>query len=269
MNLSLSGDFTAGRVSSQARGAVESWSEENLYCANCSSPRLKRLAPNTQPNDFACPNCYFRFQLKGQKSRLGNSLSAGAHETLMKAVQRDEAPSYYFLHYDAATWAVLNLLLVPHFAIPPSAIVKRPGAAGCRFALDRIPTDARIPIITTIKSSGQGDTECVMISRPEEVREKFRRLKPLSDIPTKQRALALEILNIARRIAARNDKASGNAAGIHRPTFTNEEVYAYERELARSHPGYRRVRDKIRQQLYALKEAGFLTRPERGVWKLK
>jgi hypothetical protein len=39
----------------------------------------------------------------------------------MRAIQRDEAPSYYFMHYDAATWTVRNLLLVPHFAFPPSA----------------------------------------------------------------------------------------------------------------------------------------------------
>jgi hypothetical protein len=33
-------------------------------------------------------------------------------------------------------------------------------------------------MITTIRSASPGGTECIMISRPEEVREKFRRLKP-------------------------------------------------------------------------------------------
>ena len=33
--------------------------------------------------------------------------------------------SFFFLHYDLATWRVKNLLLVPSFAFPPSAIIKR------------------------------------------------------------------------------------------------------------------------------------------------
>jgi len=61
-------------------------------------------------------------------------------------------------------WVVRNLLLVPHFAFPPSAIIKRPplsstarraGWVGCNFALNRIPADARIEIVTTVIEKGR------------------------------------------------------------------------------------------------------------------
>ncbi len=75
---------------------------------------------------------------------------------MMNAIRNDETPNFYFMQYDLATWSVKNLLLVPHFAFPPSAIVKRPplsenarraGWVGCNIALNRIPSDARISIV--------------------------------------------------------------------------------------------------------------------------
>lgn len=143
--------------SQRARVVTESWGEQNLYCPNCASSKLTRLAHNTQASDFSCPDCHFWFQLKGQKSAIGRTISDGAYASMMRAIQTDKAPSYYFMQYDAATWTVRHLLLVPHFAFPPSAIVKRnplsatarrAGWVGCNFALDRIPADARIPIVT-------------------------------------------------------------------------------------------------------------------------
>ncbi len=44
---------------------------------------------------------------------------------MMNAIRHDELPRFYFMQYDLVTWRVRNLLLVPHFAFPPSAIIKR------------------------------------------------------------------------------------------------------------------------------------------------
>jgi type II restriction enzyme len=288
MNLSMSGalgaDYKSG--SQRARVVTEAWGEHNLYCPNCSSPKLGRLSHNTQASDFSCPKCKFWFQLKGQKSRIGNSITDGAYASMMRAIQRDEAPSYYFMHYDAAAWTVRNLLLVPHFAFPPSAIVKRPalsatarraGWVGCNFALNRIPVDARIPIVTTFKSSATGDTEAIMISKPEDVRKKFRRIKPLKELSAIQRGWVLDVLNIVRRIAARSSGRESAHSKISQSRltsaatgeFTNSDIYAFERELAALHPDNRHIRDKIRQQLQVLRDAGFLVQVERGVWRVK
>ena len=80
---------------------------------------------------------------------------------MMAAIRNDETPNFYFMQYDLATWSIRNLLLVPHFAFPPSAIIKRPplsqtarraGWIGCNIALNRILPDAWISIVTTVSS---------------------------------------------------------------------------------------------------------------------
>jgi type II restriction enzyme len=247
---------------------TESWGEHNLYCPNCSSAKLNRLAHNTHASDFSCPECRFWFQLKGQKTPIRGSITDGAYDSMMRAIRTDAAPSYYFMHYDLQTWTIRNLLLVPHFAFPPSAIVKRKplsatarraGWVGCNFALDRIPVDARIEVVSTHPSSAPTTT---VIAPPHEVREKFRRIKPFKDLSVTQRGWTLDVLNIVRRIAE-SKRRSNNT-----PIITNTDVYLYEHELAKLHPDNRHVKDKIRQQLQVLRDLRILSQPERGTWEI-
>ena len=174
---------------------------------------------------------------------------------------------------------------------PLSATARRAGWVGCNFALNRIPADARIPIVTTrgteigravspltaerkVDVRPAGDCEPylneTLIIPPEEVRERFRRVKPLKDLSVTQRGWTLDVLNIVRRITG---KSGGQ--GTARPTFsdlttfTNADVYAFERELEKLHPDNRHIRDKIRQQLQVLRDTGFLTQPERGLWRVR
>jgi hypothetical protein len=177
MNLSMTGasgiDFKSG--TQRARALIESWGEHNLYCPNCASPRLKRQ--DDPDGGLGCPRCGSRFRLKGQKARIGHSVTDGPYTALMRAIRRGDAPGFFVLHYDAVSWTVRDLLLVPGAVLAPAAIMRGPDGVGCRIMLDSLPPAARIPLVTTIKSSGAGDTECIMISRPEEVREKFRQFK--------------------------------------------------------------------------------------------
>jgi type II restriction enzyme len=250
----MNGELAAADHSQPGRVVPEFWGEQNLYCPNCSSPKLERLTPLAEASDLGCPKCKFRFHIRGQKARFGHTLVDGAYDVAMRSIRSEDGVSYFFVHYDLATWAVRDVLLVPHFAISPSAIVKRARGKDCSFALDRIPPDARITIVTTISPSGAGDTECIMISRVEEVREKFRRLKPLADIPASRRGWALDVLNVVRRL--RKDE------------FTSADVYAHARELKQLRPGKGDVRNKIRQQLHVLRDAGLLAQSER-VWQVK
>jgi type II restriction enzyme len=257
MNLSMHSAEASGHPQN-VRGVAETWGEHNLYCPNCPSPRLTRPAQNSAPGDFSCPDCGFQFQLKGQKMRFSSDIADGIYATTLRAVKNNDAPAFFFVHYDLPTWTVRDVLLVPGFAIPPSAITKRKSGASCNITLSRIPLDARIPIVTTIKASRSGDTECIMISRMEEVRAKFKRLTPLADIASGQRALALDVLNIIRR--------------LKKTEFTSADFYPFERELKKLHAGQRNLRDKIRRQLQVLRNAGFLIQPargQRGLWQLK
>jgi type II restriction enzyme len=171
-------------------------------------------------------------------------------------------------------WLVRNLLLVPHFAFPPSAIIKRKplsqtarraGWVGCNFNLSRIPVEARIEIIITRGSSRRRGNETpseksgrdqslltssptnqTIIVPPEEVREKFKRIKPLKEISVTQRGWTLDVLNAIRCLveSRRRGDESGFATG-NRPSlltsaptgeFKTSDVYAFERELAKLHP---------------------------------
>jgi type II restriction enzyme len=272
----MTGEFAAAyhSGSQRARVVTEAWGESNLYCPNCSSPKLSRLRNNTKASDYSCPACGFWYQLKGQQSRIGERINDGAYAAMMEAIRRDETPNFYFMQYELATWRVKNLLLVPSFAFPPSAIIKRKplaptarraGWIGCNIALNRVPVEARISVVT--ESRALPDSE---------VRAQFRRVKPLSEISVAQRGWTLDVLNAIRRLvsegrAPRDPNFSGQSGTrITRPSgeFTTADAYAFERELEQLHPDNRHVRDKIRQQLQVLRDLGLLLHVERGVWRL-
>jgi len=255
MNLSMDGD-RASRYhsnSQRARVVTEAWGADNLYCPNCSSPKLTRLSHNTKASDFSCPNCRFWYQLKGQKTRLGKSVNDGAYAAMLEAIRHDETPSFYFMHYDLATWSIRNLLLIPSFAFPTSAIIKRnplavtarrAGWVGCNIALSRIPADARIAIVTESH-----------VASAKNVRAQFRRVKPLAEIKAKERGWTLDVLNAVRRLG--------------KTEFTTSDAYAFAHELEKLHPDNRHVRDKIRQQLQVLRDTGFLSHIDRGLWAVR
>jgi type II restriction enzyme len=213
---------------------------------------LSRLQNNTQASDYSCPSCGFWYQLKGQKSPIRSSIADGAFEAMMNAIRNDETPNFYFMQYELATWRVKNLLLVPSFAFPPSAIIKRKplsvtarraGWTGCNIALNRIPVEARIAVVTENQAASES-----------EVREKFKRVKPLKDISVAQRGWTLDVLNAIRRLG--------------KTEFTTADTYAFTRELEKLHPDNRHVQDKIRQQLQVLRDLGLLLHIERGIWRL-
>ena len=306
------------------------------------------LEPGHPASDYSCPACGFWYQLKSQKSRLGDSITDGAYAAMVDAIKRDELPSFYFMQYEICSsrrqsaqtsppefqmepthvgchsspeegilWSVRNLLLIPHFAFPPSAIIKRKplsstarrhGWVGCNFALNRIPVEARIPLVITRSSPARRDesapsssvegresqsrltSAATIIVPPEEVRERFKRVKPLKDIPVQMRGWTLDVLNAVRRLveerrasvldcggrAQRRHRFSGaitrsqsgvTAAALHNE-FTTAEAYIFERELEQLHPDNRHVKDKIRQQLQVLRDAGLLLHICRGEWRL-
>lgn len=254
MNLSMTADLAAAYKSGsqQTRVVTESWGENNLFCPNCTSPKLSRLSNNTKASDYSCPSCGFRYQLKGQRTRIGKSVSDGAYAAMMDAIRNDKTPNFYFLHYDLATWSIRNLLLVPSFAFPPSAVIKRKplsatarraGWVGCNIALTQIPADAKIPVVkeTTILPA-------------TEVRERFKRVKPLSQIKATERGWTLDVLNAVRHLG--------------KTEFTTADAYSFIRELEALHPVNRHVKDKIRQQLQVLRDMNLLVHVERGVWRL-
>jgi len=255
MNLSMTGDLAADYHSGaqRARVVTESWGASNLYCPNCSSPKLTSLEPGHPANDYRCPSCEFWFQLKSQKSRIGDFITDGAYTAMMNAIRHDETPNFYFMQYELATWRVKNLLLVPSFAFPPSAIIKRnplsstarrAGWVGCNFALNRIPGSARIPVVN------EGT-----ISPPSQVREQYHLArKQVEGLTVKQRGWRLDVLRVIQSLG--------------KAEFTTTDAYIFERELEQLHPDNRNIKAKIRQQLQELRDRNLLLHIDRNRWRL-
>ena len=157
--------------------------------------------------------------------------------------------------------------------------------------MSRIPAEARIQIVRTVKRSGTGfqpvselkrnkyedrqDACPTIIVPPAEVRAQFRRVKSFANFSVEQRGWTLDVLNLVRRICDRcSERQFAHSKGQSRLTsaatreFTNEDVYAHARELEQLHPDNRHIRDKIRQQLQILRDAKLLIHVGSGVWRL-
>lgn len=121
--------------SRRAGVASEAWGLTNLYCPNCHSDSLTPSATNTQAIDYTCPRCRAPFQLKAQSRVLAGRIVDAAYSAMVRAIQEDRTPNLFALHYEPVGWKVANLILIPHFAFPLSAIEKRKPLAPRRAGL--------------------------------------------------------------------------------------------------------------------------------------
>lgn len=259
-------------ASQRARVGTESWGAANFFCPVCDSPRLDVAAHGTATLDYSCPKCSSPFQLKSQAKPFGAKILDSAYSQMKRAIVTDRTPNLYVLHYDLTAWAVRTVILIPHFAFALSAIEVRPplaptarraGWVGCNILLNKIPQDARIPIV----ADGS--------FRPAaEVRQAYRRLRPLEKLKAETRGWTLDVLQVVRALVEEREAGRAGfaaqpkeAAPLHR-TFTLDEVYAHTEELAKLHPDNRHVRDKIRQQLQILRDLGLLEFLSPGSYRL-
>jgi len=169
---------------------------------------------------------------------------------MLSAIREDRTPNL-LLSYNQVTWQVKDLLIIPHFAFSEQAIIprkpliataRRAGWIGCNIDLSRITPEARISIIR----SGE-------ITPSATVLQLFSRLRPLSQIKSGERGWTLAILN-----------AIQSAGWIE---FTTKAAYGFEQGLRKLFPSNKHIRQKIRQQLQVLRDAGLLTHVSRGVWR--
>ncbi len=161
---------------------------------------------------------------------------------MIAAIVSDRAPHLVLLHYSREAWSVLDVTLIPKFAISESAIEKRKplsrearraGWVGCNILLTRIPPDGRLAIVRN-----------GIVERASQVRRQFERIRPLAKLGAGERGWTLDVLNVVRE--------------LRRKEFSLDEAYSKEQGLVALHPANRHVRDKIRQQLQVLRDKGLL-----------
>jgi len=229
-------------ASQRARVATEEWGEENLYCLKCTAGSLNPTRHGTPAIDFHCPNCESPYQLKSLSRPISDRIPDAAYSAMRQAIVTGNTPNLFVLSYGMDSWKVNDLILVPSFVFTMSAVEKRPplaptarraGWVGCDIILGRIPTDAKIPLISA------GKSENVAAARRH-----YKDLAPLSKLALKRRGWTLDVLNVVR--------------SLNKKSFTLDEVYAHADELAALHPDNRHVHDKIRQQLQTLRDFGLL-----------
>jgi type II restriction enzyme len=240
-------------ASQRARVSTEPWGAANLYCPACDSPRIESLRANTPAHDFKCPSCLSWFQLKSKSSVFGRRVQDGAFDTMRRTIVEDRTPNLFLLQYKRPELVVENVLLIPHFAFsesmlerrkPLSPTAERAGWVGCNFLLDRIPADARIPVIQ--------DGQTVSSAK---VRKAYEKLRPLEKLNVQKRGWTLDVLQIVK--------------GLSKKEFTLKEVYDQEEALAKLHPDNHNVQPKIRQQLQVLRDLDLLEFLTPGFYRLK
>jgi len=172
---------------------------------------------------------------------------------MRQAILEDRTPNLYVLDYDLPAWTVRTITLIPRFAFTLSALecrkplaptARRAGWVGCNILLDKLPSDARIPVI----QAGQARSR-------KEVRAAYDRLRPLQKLEPEDRGWTLDVLQSVR--------------SLNRKEFTLSDVYNKTDDLATLHPRNLHVHAKIRQQLQVLRDLGLITFQGGGAYQLR
>ena len=112
-------------ASQKARVITEAWALENMYCPACVSDGLDDMPRGTEAVDFVCPRCSCGFQLKAMSKPIGRRIVDAAYDAMIRAILGNRLPHFLLLSYDFDAAVVNDLVLIPSFCLPPSAIEKR------------------------------------------------------------------------------------------------------------------------------------------------
>lgn len=238
-------------ASQWARKVTEGWANQNLYCLACPANQLNPHAANKAVEDFFCPSCGRRLQLKAKNGGIPATVSNSAFEKKRAAIAANRAPDYCFMGYDRDALLVNELLWVPgHFMTmsvisqrkPLRASAKRAGWVGSNIHLNLIPSAGKIALI----KHGH-------ILPRAQARAKFQQLSFMNQLDSEQRGWLADVLTALDSLEVRQGAQ-----------FTNDDIYGCEAVLADLHPNNHNIRPKIRQQLQVLTARGVVKRISPG-----
>ncbi|MBO5512084.1 MAG: restriction endonuclease [Clostridia bacterium] len=225
-----------------ARILTENWVKQNMYCPRCGHLHIEQFKNNRPVADFFCPICHSEYELKSKNGNLGRKINDGAYETMIARITENNNPDFLFMSYSKSEYTVNDLIFIPkHFFVPDIIEKRKPlaetahraGWVGCNIIIERIPEQGRISIISngTIIDANHV-VEKVKISNRLEIKD------------INSRGWIIDVLNCVNRISAQ--------------IFSLDNVYSFEQELQKKHPGNYNVKPKIRQQLQVLRDKGFI-----------
>lgn len=239
-----------------SRVITESWAGENLYCLNCETDRIEAHRPGKRVEDFLCPVCDRRIQLKASRGGHGNKVANSAYEPKMEAISSNAAPDYAFMGFDPDAWRVTELFLVPGHYLTPSVVEKRKplssdarrsGWVGSNILLDRIPSTGRVEIVDGGSVVPKSDAW-----------SKFEQTAFLSGESTVARDWTTAVMDCIDDLPVQ-----------HGERFELADVYDFEDRLEEQYPENGHIRAKIRQQLQVLREEGLVEFLGDGEYRLR
>ena len=248
---SLAENYTS--ASQKMRILTEAWVDDVIYCPNCGEPRIDQYPNNKPAADFFCANCKEDYELKSKKESVGRKIVDGAYDTMIGRLQSSNNPNFFLLHYSPADLSVKDFFVIPkHFFVPEIIEKRKPlaptahraGWVGCNILLQHIPETGKIFYVR----SGQIEPKEKVLSGWQ----KTLFLREEKEISAK--GWLLDVMRCVEKIG--------------KQSFTLNDVYAFEQELAKLHPENKHVKDKIRQQLQVLRDRGYLEFTARGQYHL-
>ncbi len=250
MNLNLNFDLAKNYKSNaqKIRVVSESWAERNVYCSSCGG-MLKKSDNNARVLDFSCQDCFQQFELKSVRGRFSRKVTDGAYDSMIARLRDVTSPNFLFLTYDGSQSTVTNLFVVPTYFMDGAVIekrrplqiyAKRAGWIGCNILLDRVPEVGKI---FYVKNAVVLNKKTVIASWES---TKFLR----NEKSFEARGWTLEVLRNIQSLGVKE--------------FTLQQMYDFELKLQKRFPGNNFVKEKIRQQLQVLRDAGLISFEGRG-----
>lgn len=226
--------------SQKARMLTEKWTSDNLECPNCGG-KLSLLPANSRTSDLQCQACRETYQLKSQKMPFGKKILGAEYRTTIQAISSGGHPSLILLQYDLMNSTVQQLRIIHRSWITVKCIIprcplgphaRRAGWQGCLWVLESIPRTAFIEVVRNASAIS-----------PLTVRSQWLMTHSVSTPTKAQRGWVALVLQIVELLPQE---------------FTLQQVYAQEKELAKSYPANQNIRAKIRQQLQIIRDLGLI-----------
>lgn len=229
---------------------TEDWLANNVYCPCCGTFPVNSFDNNNPVGDFYCTSCTEQFELKSKNGKtLGKSVADGAYHTMIKRINSNTNPNFFFLNYDKRDYSVKNLVIVPkHFfttdiIIPrQKGIPNRPNYVMCSIDTDALPSTGKISII----EHGQ-------VMKKDKVIEQWKKNFYLREMKADSKGWLLTTMHCLDQIKENE--------------FSLKQMYAFEHELSLKYPNNAHIKDKIRQQLQFLRDKGVIEFLGRGRYR--
>jgi len=238
--------------SQRARVLTENWFNHQMYCPCCLNNNVTSYPNNKKVYDFLCEKCSADYQLKASNKKFTTRLLDGTFNTMINAVNQNNAPNFFLLHYSNEDWQVKNLSLIPKLFITPTVIEKRNisypkgrtnGWTGCNVLLKRIPEEGNIFVVINEK-----------VIEKEKVNDTWRKMSFLSLKKPNARGWTADVLRCVE--------------DLKKEEFTLQDIYKSKDYLKELYPNNKHVNDKIRQQLQILRDNNILKFTSRGNYRL-